>query len=152
MVVAFDSKHGPLQYATDLYRGNGDRSWGKLTGWQANLRAIALSLEGLRSVDRHGVTTSGEQYTGWKQLGAGAPIAMGAGSMTVEEAAATLIRLGHPTATDRAYAERVVIEVQATRDRIYRQAAKRWHPDAGGDAEVFRNLQDAKAVLDGAAT
>jgi len=37
--------------------------------WEANLRAIALSLEHLRAVDRYGVTTEEEeQYTGWLRL------------------------------------------------------------------------------------
>src|ERR1051326_4226362 len=31
--------------------------------WKDNLRAIALSLEALRRVDRYGVTQMGEQYT-----------------------------------------------------------------------------------------
>lgn len=55
--VAFASKHGPLTYATDAY------DW-----WQHNVRAIALSLQALRAVDRYGVTTRGEQYTGWAAL------------------------------------------------------------------------------------
>jgi hypothetical protein len=41
--------------------------------WQANLRAIALSLEALRKVNRYGVSKRGEQYAGWKALPAGAP-------------------------------------------------------------------------------
>jgi hypothetical protein len=58
--IAFKSKHGPLTYATDAYEF-----------WQHNVRAIGLGLEALRAVDRYGVTRRGEQYTGWKQLGAG---------------------------------------------------------------------------------
>src|SRR5690606_5164123 len=60
VVLAFDSKYGPLKYATDTF----DR-------WQDNLRAIALGLESLRRVDRYGITKRGEQYTGWRQLPAG---------------------------------------------------------------------------------
>jgi len=37
--------------------------------WEANLRAIALSLERLRAADRYGVTTEEkEQYIGWLRL------------------------------------------------------------------------------------
>jgi hypothetical protein len=144
VAVSFDSKHGPLRYATDVYRGTGDRQWGCVTGWQANLRAIALGLESLRRVDRYGIAQSGEQYRGWKQLGAGEPIAMGAGSMTVEEAARFLIE-------QSGYAPSLAtsaIESKITRDEVYRRAAKKLHPDLGGDPALFRQLQDAKAVLD----
>jgi len=54
------TKHGSLRYATDEF----DR-------WHDNLRAIALSLEALRKVDRYGVARRGEQYRGWLALGAG---------------------------------------------------------------------------------
>lgn len=57
VVLAFDSKWGPLQYATDDFHH-----------WEDNLRAIALAMEALRKVDRYGVSKRGEQYTGWKAL------------------------------------------------------------------------------------
>lgn len=61
--LSFESKHGPLTYATDRVRSSGARQ-----GWQQNLRAIALSLEALRKVDRYGVAQSGEQYRGWRAI------------------------------------------------------------------------------------
>jgi len=60
VIVSFESRHGSLVYATDVF----DR-------WQDNVRAIALGLEALRRVDRYGIARSGEQYAGWKQLAAG---------------------------------------------------------------------------------
>jgi hypothetical protein len=36
--------------------------------WSDNLRAIALSLEALRKVDRYGVSKCSEQYKGWAAL------------------------------------------------------------------------------------
>lgn len=58
--LSFDSRdHGRLTYATDQY-----------SDWQDNVRAIALSLEALRAVDRHGVA-KGRQYTGFALLAAG---------------------------------------------------------------------------------
>lgn len=33
--------------------------------WHSNLRAITLTLEALRKIDRYGVTQTGQQYTGW---------------------------------------------------------------------------------------
>jgi hypothetical protein len=44
---------------------------GTFSNWQDNLRAVALGLEALRAVDRHGVTKRGEQYAGWKALPSG---------------------------------------------------------------------------------
>lgn len=60
--VSFDSRHGRLTYATDQF-----------VNWRGNLRAIALSLEALRAVDRYGVSKRGQQYAGWAQLTAGGP-------------------------------------------------------------------------------
>src|SRR6266511_2967713 len=44
VILSFDSPKGSLSFPCDRY-----------TDWQDNVRAIALSLEALRSVDRHGV-------------------------------------------------------------------------------------------------
>lgn len=60
VILAFESKYGPLKYVVDAF----DR-------WEDNVRAIALGMEALRKVDRYGVTKRGEQYTGWKALPAG---------------------------------------------------------------------------------
>lgn len=60
IVIAFESKFGPLKFAVDTF-----------TTWEDNLRAIALGMEALRRVDRYGVTKRGEQYTGWKALPSG---------------------------------------------------------------------------------
>ena len=57
VILTFDSDFGPLTYPCDTYED-----------WKANVRAIALSLEALRAVNRHGVTRRGEQYTGFNQL------------------------------------------------------------------------------------
>lgn len=57
VILAFESKHGPLKYAT-----------GEFHHWQENVRAIALGLESLRRVDRYGITKRGEQYTGWREI------------------------------------------------------------------------------------
>lgn len=60
--VSFDTRHGRLVYATDVCER-----------WEHNVRAIALGLEALRAVDRHGITRRGEQYAGFKALSAGGP-------------------------------------------------------------------------------
>jgi hypothetical protein len=61
--LSFESKHGPLTYATDAFDGTYSRP-----AWQQNLRAIALGLEALRKVDRYGIARSGEQYRGWRAI------------------------------------------------------------------------------------
>jgi hypothetical protein len=45
-----ETKHGPLQMPCDTY-------W----DWKDNVRAIALSLQALRAVDRYGCSNRGEQ-------------------------------------------------------------------------------------------
>jgi hypothetical protein len=135
VIVAFGSKHGPLQYATDAYEL-----------WQHNVRAIALGLEALRKVDRYGITRRGEQYTGWKQLGAGEPVAMGAAAMTAEEAAAFLV--DHGEWGDVKADPEDLIGAPEVIALYYRSAAKRLHPDACGSTEDFQRLQEAKALLD----
>lgn len=58
--ISFDArKYGRQAYATDMY-----------ADWQDNVRAIALSLEALRAVERWGVS-KGRQYTGFALLTAG---------------------------------------------------------------------------------
>ena len=95
--ISFDSKFGRLTYATDEY-----------DDWQANVRAIALSLEALRAVDRHGVSKRGEQYAGWAQLAAGEPLH--------ERGRALVVKHGGSLTA----------------------ALKATHPDMGGDTEDFK--------------
>jgi len=97
--LSFDSRHGRLTYATDQF-----------TDWRSNVRAIALSLEALRAVDRYGVSKRGQQYAGWAQLGPGGP--------------------------DAARGAQLV----ATHGGI-RAALMATHPDHGGDARDFADVQ-----------
>lgn len=135
--VSFDSRYGPLTYATDTY---GEVYHGDPPGWQANVRAIALALQALRAVDRYGVTRTGEQYRGWAQIEAGpAPV------MSADEAARLLAR----ESLGRATAEEILADPRA-RDRAYRNAARRHHPDTGGDPAMFRRVTEARDLLDAA--
>jgi hypothetical protein len=92
VVVSFTSRWGPMRVATDRF-----------DAWQDNLRAIALGLESLRRVDRYGISRSGEQYTGWRQLEAGN------GSGDVERGRQLIHKYG-----------------------TFREALKAVHPDHGG--------------------
>lgn len=60
VMLSFKSPKGSISMPCDRYQD-----------WKDNLRAIALSLEALRAVDRYGVTRGNEQYRGWTQIGNG---------------------------------------------------------------------------------
>lgn len=126
VMVAFESKHGPIQMACDRF----DR-------WHANLRAIALGLESLRRVDRYGITQRGEQYTGWRQL----PENTGAHMPTNrDQATSVLSRLGG-ISLDAAN-----LDLESAQ-RAYRSAAMRTHPDRGGDLNDFQRVAEAARLL-----
>lgn len=135
VILSTDSPYGPLSYPCDRF-----------THWEDNVRAIALALEALRKVDRYGVTKNGEQYTGWKQLGAGRPT----GSMTVEQAAIFLAAATGEPCDGGDFLDAPGVPHKASVERGYRVAVKRLHPDTGGNVEDFQKLQEAKRVLDGA--
>lgn len=142
-VVLPESDQGRISWSTDLYRGGGRWRAGtvRLEGWQVNLRAIALSMEALRAADRHGVM-QGRQYAGFRELGSG--IVAPERVMTVEEAAALIVGLakaGTATVDD-------VIADQGARTRAYRSAAAAHHPDRGGNEDTFRQLNEAREVLE----
>lgn len=111
--VSFESRYGPLTYATDRF-----------DDWRDNVRALALSLQALRAVDRYGVTRRGEQYTGWLSIEAGP-------NLDTESARVLLDSYGGPAA-----------------------ALKATHPDTAEpgtyDPERFRAVQAARQLLAGA--
>lgn len=121
VILSFESRVGPQRYATDAH-----------DFWQHNVRGIALGLEALRAVDRYGITRSGEQYAGWKQLTAGSGI-------TTEAAALHLI--GRLAAVPMSELR------QPDRRRAYRHALIRAHPDNGGTSELLAEVRDAGRVL-----
>lgn len=134
VVVAFESKHGPLLYRCDRYRGGGYRS--RMQPWQHNVRAIALTLEALRSVDRYGATRRGEQYTGWKALPPGTGVV--ATGMTVELALDVLER-------ESGYLRGYVTEHTGA---ALRRAQANAHPDRnGGGRSRWNAVDEAEQVL-----
>jgi hypothetical protein len=120
VVVSFDSTKGPLHFACDTY-----------DAWEDNLRAISLTMEALRAVDRYGSTRGNEQYKGFAQIEApGAPVAK------------------DPIAEARDFIWRHA-DGAATLDEAYRQAAMKLHPDRStGSHDLFVRLQSAKRILD----
>ena len=115
--LSFTSKWGPLRYETAEFTGR----WGE-PGWQQNVRAIALSMEALRKVDRYGVSKRGEQYRGWRA------IAMSSSDDSLASA-------DHA----RAFLEEWGGD--------WKRAARETHPDVGGDEEMFRKVMRAKELV-----
>jgi hypothetical protein len=115
VILSFESKYGPLRYAT-----------GEYDDWQDNVRAVALSMQALRAVDRYGVSKRGEQYTGWRAI---------------------------PQSTDPADSLRTREQAQEFLDGEYggdlRRALFETHPDRGGDSDEFRRVVRAKELLAG---
>jgi hypothetical protein len=154
--LSFESKHGPLTYATDVYE---KLYSGDLESWQANVRAITLGLRALRAVDRYGITRTGEQYRGWTQIGAKAA----EDGMTTDEAVRVIADAGRfrpefvrvfadALVSAGAGRERIVGRVSVADSRtalakICRKAMASTHPDAGGNADVFRLVVKARDVL-----
>ena len=87
---------------------------GTYDDWQDNVRAIAKGLEALRAVDRYGVTKRGEQYAGWKQLPTGSGPSAERGRRIIDEHGGVV------------------------------QALKATHPDHGGSADDFADVQAAR--------
>lgn len=130
VILTFDSKFGPLSYPCDRF-----------TDWQANVRAIAKSLEALRMVDRYGVSKRGEQYTGWGQL---PPAGGSTSTMTAEVAARVVSEAG---GWDH-YPPQTILERRGAFIAAYRAAAKTVHPDRGGSVRDFQLLQEARRILE----
>jgi hypothetical protein len=120
VVVSFIGKAGEMAFPCDTYKD-----------WEDNIRAIALSLEALRRVDRYGVTHHNEQYKGWAKL---------------------------PPASDRMSARDALAFIQlyagmapTSREKLaeaYRIAARKLHPDTGGSPDQFILLGKAKAAIE----
>jgi hypothetical protein len=123
--LSFDSRWGPLRYETGEYRR-----------WEDNVRALALSMEALRAVDRYGVSKRGEQYRGWRALPMSTSTTDPRDLVVTPEQARQVIEeaLGGPISDGRL-------------DDAIRRAILRTHPDRGGDPQRFILVQRAKEIL-----
>ena len=127
VILCFKTKDGPLSFPCDTF------DW-----WQDNVRAIALSLQALRSVDRYGVTKSGEQYRGWAQL----PAPSGNGEIDRETAAEIL-------AAHCDHSAHAILDDVGVAQLAWREARRKAHPDAGGGHDDFVRVDQAWIVLKG---
>lgn len=139
--VSFNSVHGPLTYSTDAYEA---RYAGGLRSWQANVRAIALGLEALRAVDRYGISSRGQQYTGWTAIGSKPAV------MTRDQAAEFIAYWAEPDQREKADAAAAAIK-RGDPDALkvaYLRAARRAHPDfVKDDGDTMARLNQARELL-----
>jgi hypothetical protein len=117
------TKHGPLMMPCDTY-------W----DWRDNIRAIALSLEALRQVDRYGCAARGEQYRGWTAIPAST------GLTTRVEAAWQLLK-------DMSKSGEIRARDRAGLELLYRDAARMAHPDCGGTDEGMAAVNRARETI-----
>jgi len=127
VIVAFEGKYGPVKMPCDAFME-----------WKDNLRAISVTLEHLRGVDRYGVSTMGEQYRGWTAL---PPAPDAARGLTIDEAAAILNEFAPFVTPEWIRGDR---EAFKTAQRAARIKA---HPDTGGSNEAFKRVEEAAEVL-----
>jgi len=125
IVISFQSKAGELRYPCDTY-----------LDWQDNVRAIALSLEALRAVDRHGVTSHNEQYTGWAKLPAPTD------TTSELRRAADLV-----CAMAGGNIEEILINAESWK-RVRTRGCSDLHPDRTGNDTNFKTFMDAAEILD----
>lgn len=134
VVLSFRSRHGALSYTCNTYQG-----------WEQNLRAIAMTLERLRAVERYGAVKGGEQYKGWAQLPPGqngrGPIQAGEWR-SVEDAARFILRT-EGCIHDADGIAAVIADPQGS----YREAARKAHPDVGGSTELMAKLNRARDFI-----
>ncbi|MSZ76795.1 MAG: molecular chaperone DnaJ [Actinobacteria bacterium] len=134
-VVAFESKHGPQLHQCDKFISRWHEQG---PDWQQNVRAIALTLEALRAVGRYGAAETGQQYTGFKAIGAGR--AMPASHMTTDQACRILSDHSGVVITSGE-------SMQSVRAR-HRAARAAVHPDRhGGDRTLWDQVEQAATVL-----
>lgn len=127
VVVSLQSKQGAVSFPCDEF-----------FEWRDNLRGIALTLERLRLVDLYGVTKGGEQYVGFPAL---PPLNTNAEHFNSVAEAIKWLK------DESGIFLSVVIPDPATCKKAYQVAARRLHPDVGGDPAKFRLLQKAKEML-----
>lgn len=127
IAISFTSKHGPMRFECGTY-------W----DWQDNIRAVGLTLESLRAVDRYGATKTAEQYRGFSALPASI---QGAEWLSVEDAMRFLCKVGD--------GELLSVLPKDLR-QVYHFAAKKAHPDAGGSEQLMDKVNRARDFVEAA--
>lgn len=113
--------------------------------WHDNLRAIVLTLEALRKMDRYGVTQNGQQYRGWHAIESRAT------TVDARSAACSLIaRVAWPNERPEQqgeWANKIATDPEIART-TYRQARAKAHPDRhNGDRWIWDQIAAAGMLL-----
>ena len=148
---------GAVTYPCDAFEG---RYHDDPPDWQINVRAVALGLEALRKLDRYGIVSNRQQYTGWKALGAGTPLGQATSDeMTSEQAARFLAEHAwmagdSPDDTWRPWGPQhrgymILLHSPAEVAQAWRLTARRLHPDTPvtGSPDLFRKATRAHETL-----
>jgi hypothetical protein len=119
---------GSVQFAADTF-----------SAWDDNLRAIGLTLQRLRDVERYGAVTGGQQYRGFAALPpAPAPPTV----LSIDSAARMLSEL-----CGGKYSAASILGSVADLKAAYREASYMTHSDLGGSDEKFRGVLSAYEVV-----
>ena len=102
--------------------------------WEENLRAIALSMNSLRRVERYGVFK-------YDEIISRLALPSAEGKVSTRESAAAFM------AQHSGVAMKEILFSDTARSTAYRKAAHALHPDRGGDPEEFVKLAEANKVL-----
>jgi hypothetical protein len=121
VIINFESPKGNISMPCDRYRH-----------WRDNLRAIALSLEALRAVDRYGVTRGNEQYKGWAQLEA--PSSAGMARESALQTIASILQAPRDA-------------VDANQAAFIREARIRYHPDGVTDEQAKKHRHEMSILI-----
>lgn len=128
---------GPLRFACDRY-----------AFWLDNLRAVTLTLEALRGIDRWGVAKSKEQYKGWAALpGVPHPTETPPCEDSPQEKAAKRLLDLADCPIMRETIDQVLNDERKARS-VYNQAMKKHHPDVGGDRYKFEEARQCWQTLE----
>jgi hypothetical protein len=115
--------------------------------WHANLRAITLTLQALRGIDRWGAVREGQQYAGFRELPA--PASAPNGGFASRQHAAVYLTSLIPTG----YSIEEIERDPTRRLNLYQALVRQFHPDApNGDEETMKRIGQARAYLDDEAT
>lgn len=124
--VSLDTRHGAMRFACDRYHDGA-------MSWKANARAVALTMEALRTVGRYGAVHTAEQYRGFLAIEAAPP-----GEFDNADEA---LRWGRSKAG-------AALVGEVTPKAAYRAAARLLHPDVGGLVEDWARLDRARQIME----
>jgi len=125
VILSFETPAGVQRYPSDYY-----------THWEDNLRAIALTLEALRAIDRWHVG-NGEQFRGFLAIESGTPMPGSAAPFADSAGAEAWLRefVG------------VRLPMSAPVPKLLREAKIKAHPDIGGDHNTMALVNLAGAII-----